>query len=68
MRVNLKATEKQISYAKDIAECLGLELPKENSKLAYRDFIDQHLDEYKYKIEIEGFDFDSHADNFGDRI
>ena len=42
-----KATEKQISYAKDIHDCLGYELPKEQTKKAYSDWLNRHVGEYK---------------------
>lgn len=46
-----KATEKQISYAKDIHDCLGYELPKEQTKKAYSDWLNSHVGEYKEYVD-----------------
>ena len=35
----MKPTEKQVEYAKYLAQRMGVELPKENTKQAYSDFI-----------------------------
>lgn len=35
----MNPTEKQIKYAKYLAQRMGVELPKENTKQAYSDFI-----------------------------
>ena len=43
----MEATEKQIKYAKAIAERLGLKLPDANDKVAYGSFISQHVEAYK---------------------
>jgi len=43
----MEATEKQIKYAKAIAERLGLKLPEANDKVAYGSFISQHVEAYK---------------------
>ena len=39
-------TEKQISFAKQIAEVLRIELPCDYTKQAYWSFINKHIDEY----------------------
>jgi len=41
-----KATEKQIQFAEAIAEELDLELPEEDTKEAYREFISEWADEF----------------------
>lgn len=59
----MKPTEKQISYAVDIARLLEIPLPEEDSKQAYSDFISKHVDEYnrcRYS-----FDDDDFADIYG---
>ena len=35
----MKPTEKQVEYAKYLAQRMGVELPKENTKQSYSDFI-----------------------------
>ena len=35
----MKPTEKQVEYAKYLAQRMGVELPKENAKQSYSDFI-----------------------------
>lgn len=40
-------TEKQISYATDIANELGIKLPTEKSKQAYSQFISNNINAYK---------------------
>ena len=35
----MKPTEKQVEYAKYLEQRMGIELPKENTKQAYSDFI-----------------------------
>ena len=35
----MKQTEKQVEYAKYLAQRMGVELPKENTKQSYSDFI-----------------------------
>ena len=35
----MNPTEKQIKYSKYLAQRMGVELPKENTKQAYSDFI-----------------------------
>ena len=35
----MKPTEKQVEYAKYLAQRMGVELPKENTKQTYSDFI-----------------------------
>lgn len=42
-----RATEKQIDFATRIAETLGIELPEENTKETYCDFISENLDEFE---------------------
>lgn len=56
-------TEKQIKFAKEIADKLDLELPKENTKQAYWKFINDNVSEYqtrmlcvKYMCEEEELD------------
>lgn len=39
-------TEKQINFAKQIADALKIELPCEYTKKAYWQFINKHIDEY----------------------
>ena len=47
-----KPTEKQIDFATQIAETLGIDLPEENTKSAFRDFIDDNIDEF-YSVQDE---------------
>lgn len=42
-----KPTAKQINFAKEIAEELGVELPKEKTWNAYHVFINKHMDKYR---------------------
>ena len=35
----MKPTKKQVEYAKYLAQRMGVELPKENTKQSYSDFI-----------------------------
>lgn len=44
-------TEKQIKYARLIANCLKYSLPEEFSKQAYWKFINDHIDEYNNRID-----------------
>lgn len=46
-RMEEMATIAQIEYATVIAEELGIDLPEENTKKAYIDFISNNVDEYK---------------------
>lgn len=48
-------TEKQRSYAYDIARWLDIPLPEEKSKKAYTDFISKNVDEFK-KAKIRNYD------------
>lgn len=41
-KIQVPATEKQISYAMKIAEVLNIPLPEQNTKIAYSDFINQN--------------------------
>lgn len=45
-------TEKQIKYAKRIADRLGLDLPKDYTKQAYWNFIKEHVEEYNVEEAI----------------
>ena len=45
-----KPTEKQIKFAKEIANKLDLELPKENTKQAYWKFINDNVSEYRTRM------------------
>ena len=45
-KAKIPATEKQIIFAKTISETLNVELPKTNTKDAYRDFISKYVDIY----------------------
>lgn len=42
-----KPTEKQTDYVTAICETLGLDLPDEETKEAYSDFIDEHEKEFR---------------------
>lgn len=46
-----EATEKQIKYATNIAEVLGIDLPGENTKVAYSEFISMNVDDFNRAIE-----------------
>lgn len=50
----VEPTEKQRSYAYDIARWLDIPLPKEKSKKAYADFISKNVDEFK-KAKMRNF-------------
>lgn len=41
-----KATEKQVDFATAIAEMLGIDLPDEDTKDAYTEFIDENIREF----------------------
>lgn len=43
-------TEKQIKFAKEIANKLDLELPKETTKQAYWKFINDNVSEYRTRM------------------
>lgn len=43
----MRATDKQKAYAKDIADALGIDLPSEDDKQAYSEFLDMYVGEYK---------------------
>ena len=45
-------SEKQVKYAKRIADRLGLELPKDYTKQAYWHFIKDHVEEYNVAESI----------------
>ena len=42
-----QASPKQIEYATDIHKVLGIELPREQTKQAYSDYINRHIKRYK---------------------
>ena len=42
-----KPTEKQVDYVTSICEVLGIDLPDEETKEAYSDFIYEHEKEFK---------------------
>lgn len=42
-----KASTMQIKYATDIHNVLGIELPREQSKQAYSDYINRYIKRYK---------------------
>lgn len=43
---NPKPSYKQANFAAKISEKLGIQLPAENTKQAYSNFISEHMDEY----------------------
>ncbi len=47
------ATDKQISYAKDIAEWFGVELPKDTTKEAYSAFLEKYASIYRQEMKEE---------------
>ena len=47
LSIDEKATEKQVSYATDIANRLNLQLPSEYTKQAYSQFISDNVDAFK---------------------
>ena len=53
METTEPASFEQISFAGDIYEELGYELPEEDSKDAYHDYISEHVDEF-YKRRRSG--------------
>lgn len=50
--VTVKATEKQIAFAKQISERVGVDLPKIDTKEAYKEFISENIDSYNHLKEI----------------
>lgn len=42
-----QASPKQIEYAMDIHKILGIDLPREQTKQAYSDFINRYQKKYK---------------------
>ena len=46
IRVN-EPTEKQVKFAKEIADKLDLKLPKKTTKQEYWKFINDHISEYR---------------------
>ena len=55
----MKATQKQIEYAKDISDALGVDLPKEDSREAYSEFLDMYVGEYKELIQSMKLDHEA---------
>lgn len=49
----MSATHKQINYAKAIAEWYGVELPKDNTKQAYSEFLSKYAPRYKKDMADE---------------
>lgn len=47
------ATDKQISYAKDIAEWFGVELPKDTTKESYSAFLEKYAPVYRREMKEE---------------
>lgn len=47
MTIDEKATEKQVKYATDIANTLKIQLPREYTKQAYSQFINENVDAFK---------------------
>lgn len=44
--MNGEATQKQMDYAEDIAEELGIDLPEERDKKTISEFISENVDDY----------------------
>ena len=42
-----QASQKQVEYAMDIHKILGIDLPREQTKQAYSDFINRYQKTYK---------------------
>ena len=47
-----QASPKQIEYAENIHKMLGIDLPREQTKQAYSDFINANIK--KYKVAVTG--------------
>lgn len=47
-----QASQKQIEYAENIHKTLGIDLPREQTKQAYSDFINANIK--KYKVAVTG--------------
>ena len=58
-------TEKQIAYIKELQEFSEFPLPKFEGKT--KGEASDYIDKWNKKAH-EKFDYDSHGDNFGDRI
>ena len=57
------ATAKQISFAKDIAEWFGVDLPEERTKEAYSEFLNQYVDDYKRSMREEAIYYEAYLES-----